>query len=433
MKTNRFINIKVALFIAVSVLMAACTIEDADQSVEPKGEKLDITTNIDVQPTTTSVNFDVKSDVSWTVSVKDSWEGLSVSPSSGVGDAQVTINTGENTTRKDRSATLTITTAGGVQQELVVRQIQSEPILEVTSGSGENLEFEAIPEASKSFTISCNTSWELTSDNWIHCNKTEGTSESLTATNVSVQVTEAQTDTVRTGVISVIAEGGKRGEIKVSQKGKDIELSVSPKNFTVNAVGEEKTIQISCNADWKIEFDNELFTCETMSGTGNADVKVTCLPNNLARTRTSTLKVTSGEFNKKIEELTFVQDAATPPVLTGFVLIENSVTKNEAEFQFTFESMYPIEKYGIKIWETSESQQTPMDPAINTEGGITKLIFKATKLKSMTTYHVYGYIENSVGKSDCRDVNIADITFTTGGVKPDDGDNPVPNLSRRKK
>ena len=215
-----------------ALMIQSCTIEDADESVSPNAEKLDIVSDINVQPTTTTTKFEVKSDVSWniTTDIDGSWEGFSVSPTSGTGNTEVTITTGENTTRKDRTAKLMVTTKGGVAQELVLRQLQSEPLLEVTSGTGQSLEFEAVSEASKNIAISCNTYWEIACDNWITCSKMEGTNESLTVTNVSVNVTEAQTDTVRLGAITVMAEGGKIAKINVSQQGKVIELSVSPQD-----------------------------------------------------------------------------------------------------------------------------------------------------------------------------------------------------------
>lgn len=431
MKTNRFINIKVALFIAVSALMAACTIEDANMNAEPKGEQLDIASNIDVSPTTTSVEFDVKSDVSWTVTADNSWDGFSVSPTSGSGNATVKVTTGENTTRKDRSTTLTVKTAGGIQQDIVVRQIQSEPILEVSSGSGQSLEYEAIPEGSKSITISCNTSWELTSDNWITCSKTEGTNESLTATNVSVEVTEAQTDTIRTGTIRVIAEGGRTGEIKVSQKGKVIELYVSAENFNVKATGEEKTFQISCNADWRLEYDNELFLCNTMQGTGDANVTVTCLPNNRNESRTSVLSVKSGIYDIKEYKINFVQEAATPPVLSEFEIIESSIKKNQATFKLKFNTMFPLSEYGVYYSKNSSLSNPTKASVEETVSGANEVEFTLTGLESMTTYYVYGYIHNSVGDSDTK--GRIELSFTTAGVKPSDDDNPTPNLSRRKK
>ena len=64
----------------------------------------------------------------------------------------------------------------------------------------------------------------------------------------------------------------------------------------------------------------------------------------------------------------------------------------------------------------------------NSASGIHELKFKATGLKSMTTYMATGFIKNDVGTSTSTNT----ITFTTGGVKPTGDDNPTPNLSRRK-
>ena len=439
MKTNRFINIKVALFIAVSALMAACTIEDADQSVEPKGEQLDIAESIQMTATETDKSFEVKSDAGWDVSIEGGWTGLSVSPTSGNGTAQITIHTDANTTRQGREATISINTKGGVTQKMVVKQALSDVILDIAGGDDQSLEYEASPQDPKIFSFSCNSTWEVTSsDSWIHSydenGDIKGGKEITTtyATTIYVYVDEIQTDVPREGKITISAENGaKTKTIAVKQEGKLIELSVSPDRYeNVSPTGEKKTIQIACNADWKIDFDNGNILCETISGTGDMDVEVTCLPNNVSTVRNVTLIVSSGIQNIKRDTVTFVQAAATPPELTAFKLIESSVTKNEAEFQLDFQTMFPIAEYGVYIWEDgNENNKVPMQ-ATNSESGITRLVYKATGLKSMTTYHAYGFIKNTVGSSDSKDTNV--VTFKTGGVKPSDDDNPTPNLSRRK-
>lgn len=440
MKTNRFINIKAALFIAVSTLMAACTVEEGDLSVEPKSEQLDITESVQMTATETDKSFEVKSDVSWDVSIEGGWSGLSVSPTSGNGNGQITIHSDVNTTRQGREATISINTKGGVNQKLVVKQALSDVILEIAGGDGQSLEFEASPEDPKTFSFSCNTTWEITaSDSWIHCydadGNTKGGKEITTTQGTTIYVIpdEIQTDVPREGSITISAENGaKTKTYTIKQEGKKIELSVSPQNFDVIATGEKKTIQITCNADWTLEYDNGNILCDITAGTGSQDVEVTCLPNNVNRERQVTVTVTSGIENIKTQTVTFTQAAATPPVLTAFSLVESSVTKNEAEFVLDFETMYPIEDYGIYYWEDGkESSTKKILQAKNTESGITQLKFKATGLKSMTTYRAYGFIKNTVGDSDSK--GVTEITFTTAGVRPDDGDNPVPNLSRRKK
>ena len=182
MKTNRFIKIKAALFIAVSTLMAACTIEDADTSVDPKTEKLSVEESVQMTATQTEQAVNVKSDVGWDVSIEGGWSGLTISPMSGNGDGQITIHTDANTTRQGREAQISIRTKGGVTQQMVVKQSLSEVILELVGGDSQTLSFEASPEDSQNFTFSCNTTWEITtSDSWITCSEKSG-GEAITST-----------------------------------------------------------------------------------------------------------------------------------------------------------------------------------------------------------------------------------------------------------
>ncbi len=437
MKTNRFVNIKSALYIAVSVLLSACTIEDANENVAPFSEMLDIAETLQLTATDTEKSFEIKSDAGWDIAIdKGSWSELNASSTSGNGNSTITLRTDANTTRQGREATITVTTKGGVSQQMKVSQSLSDVILDIAGGDNQSLEFEASPEDPKNFSFTCNSIWEITtSDSWIHCNQTEGGQAITTTQNypISVTVDEIQTDVPREGQVIISAENGaKVSRFTIKQEGKKIELVVSPSNFEVVATGEEKTIQITCNADWKLEYDEGNILCDVTEGTGTQDVKVTCLPNNVNKVRTVTVSVSSGIQDIKTETVTFTQAAATPPVLTAFTLNESSITKNEAEFLLSFETMYPIEDYGIYIWEDGkESSTKQVLQAKNSASGINELKFKATGLKSMTKYHAYGFIKNTVGSSDSQGSNV--IIFTTAGVKPDDGDNPVPNLSIRKK
>ncbi len=432
MKTNRFINIKVALFIAVSAFMAACTIEDADTSVEPKAEKLSVEESVQMTATQTDQAVSVKSDVGWDVSIEGGWSGLTVSPMSGTGDGQITIHTDANTTRQSREATVSITTKGGVNQKFVINQALSDVLLDIDGIS--SLDFEASPEESKTFSFTCNTTWQITtSESWIRCDKTQGGEAISTkvGSTISVIADEIQTDVPRTGVIVISAENGaKTQQISVSQEGKKIELSVSPSAFEVFATGEQKIVQINCNADWTLKYDNGILLCDTTAGTGSRDIIVTCLPNKSINPRSATMTITSGIQDIKTQTVTFTQSAATVPELTAFSLVDGSVTKNEAEFVLDFTTMFSIDDYGIQIWEEGyESSTKKTLQAQNSESGINELKFKATGLKSMTTYQVTGFVKNDVGTATSTNT----ITFTTGGVKPSGDDNPTPALSRKKK
>lgn len=417
--------------------MSACTIEDAAQGVEPRSEQLNVAEILQMTASETTKTFEIKSDAGWDITIdKPEWTELTASSMSGNGTAQIELRTDANTTRKERTATITIRTKGGVSQTIEVKQSLSDVILDIAGGDSQVLEYEASATDSKNFAFTCNTTWEITTtESWIHCNQTEGGQAITTTQNypISVTVDEIQTDVPREGQVIISAENGaKVSRFTIKQEGKKIELVVSPSNFEVVATGEEKTIQIACNADWKLEYDEGNILCDITEGTGTQDVKVTCLPNNVNKVRTVTVSVSSGIQDIKTETVTFTQAAATPPVLTAFTLNESSITKNEAEFLLGFETMYPIEDYGIYIWEDGkESSTKQVLQAKNSASGINELKFKATGLKSMTNYHAYGFIKNTVGSSDSQGSNV--ITFTTAGVKPGDDDNPVPNLIRRKK
>ena len=381
--------------------------------------------------TQTDQAVNVKSDVGWDVSIEGGWSGLTVSPMSGTGDGQITIHTDANTTRQSREATISITTKGGVNQKFVVNQALSDVLLDIVGVN--SLEFEASPEEGKTFSFTCNTTWQVTaSESWIKCDKTSG-GEAVSTTvgsTISVKADEIQTDVPRTGVIVISAENGaKTQQISVSQEGKKIELSVSPSSFEVLATGEQKTIQINCNADWALEYNNGILLCDTTAGTGSRNVIITCLPNKSVNPRSATMTITSGIQDIKTETVTFTQAAATSPALTAFSLVEGSVTKNEAEFLLNFTTMFSIDDYGIQIWEDGyESSTKKTLQAQNSASGINELKFKATDLKSMTTYHATGFVKNDVGTATSTNT----ITFTTAGVKPSGDDNPTPNLSRKK-
>jgi hypothetical protein len=321
MKTNSNNIIKVALMFAAFVFMTACSVEEANQSVRPLSEQLDITETLQFTAKETSNTFEVTSDVGWEVSIDQTadpdgnpidWKRLQVSPMSGTGSAQVTIQTDENTTRQGRQAIIIVKTKGGISQKLLVNQAASGVILDISGGDNQSFAFEASPTDSMKFSFTCNSTWEIsTNQSWIKCDKTEG-GESITTTQaytISVIAEEIQTDKARTdGLITIKAENGaETRQIKVTQEGKKIELSVSPGNFEFDAAAEQNTIQIKCNADWTLDCKDGFVLCDVTSGTGNRDVVVTCQANTKESQRSTTITVQSGIDNIQTKTINVTQ------------------------------------------------------------------------------------------------------------------------------
>ena len=237
-----------------------------------------------------SDTFTIKSNSSWTVtSDKPSW--CTVDQSSGSNDATIKVSVTDNTSESSREAIITVK-AGNVSKQVKVKQ--DGIILTVSEKS---IPF-APGSSSKTFTITSNVSWTVSSDKTSWC-KVDKSSGSNNAT-IKVSVTDNTSVSSREATITV-KSGDVSKQVKVTQDGVTLTVSESSLSFTSSAGS--KTFTITSNyASWTVSSNQTSWcTVDKSSGsTTSSTIKVTVTANTSSNSRSATITVKSGNASKAV-------------------------------------------------------------------------------------------------------------------------------------
>lgn len=216
---------------------------------------------------------EVETEDHWTASAEVDW--VSLSPSEGDGNAQVSVTLGENPIYVERQAMVTFTTAAGLIATLNIRQEASpDPhFLEVEPTS-----FEFGKDGGEQhFTIGCDTDWEITwGADWLEVNPQTGTGNATITMTVSANTIEEPRSArvyVKSGVLFE--------EITVDQEAGDQPLTASfePETVEIDYTGGFVNVNLTSNTTWNL-IASEWITLMDVVGQGDAALRIV-VDNNL--------------------------------------------------------------------------------------------------------------------------------------------------------
>ena len=240
---------------------------------------------LDVTPTTltydgagSSKTITIKSNVSWTISTPN-W--VTLSKSSGSGEATITATVGSSTS--ERSGSITVT-GGNITRTVAVSQT-AQKFLNVSPAS---LSYSGTG-GSKTITIESNVSWSITAPSWVTLSKSSGSG------NYSITATVGSSTSDRSGTISV-AGGGITKTVSVDQSAQAY-LTVSPSSLSFAGAGGSKTITIESNTSWSISAPSWV-TLSKSSGSGDATITATV--SSSTSQRSGTISVTGAGTTKTV-------------------------------------------------------------------------------------------------------------------------------------
>ena len=201
-----------------------------------------------------SDHIDVTSNANWTVSRGEA-EWVTLSPTSGEGDARITVTAAPYDGDEDRSATITVASQGGIKRNVTVMQSEFQVVFSVTpsvteitfSADGEvatNSAGIAIPTV---FTVEGNVAWNVVSDKeeeWLSVDIKENGFELIATPNTDpVAPPDAKvTITIREGItfreitVKQLPFSGPLNVTGISpvRGGFDTQVEVSGENFGIN-------------------------------------------------------------------------------------------------------------------------------------------------------------------------------------------------------
>lgn len=160
-----------------------------------------------------SFRITITSNTSWNL-VAPSW--ITLSQTSGSGNAEITVTVAANTTNGARSGSILAVPAQGTGQTCVVIQDVLKLSISPTSLTP------PYNGGTYNITVTANTNWTLTAPSWITLSQTTGTGDA------TVRVTVAANSTVNTRTEYItLSGGGKTARITVTQAGMPVTYTIT--------------------------------------------------------------------------------------------------------------------------------------------------------------------------------------------------------------
>ena len=293
MKTKRLL-FSICVGLPLMAGLTACTSDETTEA-KPALELLMVENDISMPASETSWSVKINADCHWDVSFVDNsgWGELTVSPRSGDGNGTLVLTSEENHSSLDRTATIIISTKGGLEQHITLRQLRSDDALSINQ---DVFEFND-DGGTQSLIIASNSDWTITGHegiSWLELGQSSGNTGT---TEVPIRVKGAYDEIERTVELTAIS-GSNKINFTVSQSGKlSIILEVSTDELPMFASeGDSLGLSVTCNAAWYAYVPSSVswIHLEPAFGFGDGEIRVICDRNPSEEERQTTFIVTAG-------------------------------------------------------------------------------------------------------------------------------------------
>jgi len=282
------LNIVFAL-VCITLLVASC------------GKKVEVslsTNVIEFAPEGGSADIAVISNGDWNVSSYPEW--ITISSTSGNGDATLTLTALANEDSEARSSEIQISSKDN-SASLTIKQ-------EALSSNNEYLN--VIPNHISCFRwggtfeikVESNMDWSLTGlPSWITASATEGSNDGL------IEITIASIDgdsNERQATLVFTADSLETPLTVVQSNESDFVFSIDPTNIDMTYQGGTTTIMVTSTIAWTATTEADWITIEPASGDGNAETTVNVAENTLYTSRDATIRFSYTLSNGETESHT---------------------------------------------------------------------------------------------------------------------------------
>lgn len=239
--------------------------------------------------TSQALKVKVQSNTGYTVSNSaESWLHVSTTADG------LTMQVDENTTDADRTAVVTIQgkTYTAITAVVNVRQKRGS-----ISSTLEELTFSHVA-SSKSIVINSHVAWTASvRDGWFSVSPTKGNAGE---TEVTVSVAHNASVNSRSGSAYFVINGTNSIEVPITQEG--IRFDVSTTDVAFSSATSTETLNITSNDTWEVKSKPDWISLNTMSGSGDATLRLTATENNTTTARQGELiiETTDGVISKTV-------------------------------------------------------------------------------------------------------------------------------------
>lgn len=405
------------IWMAAAVMMlTSCWDENEAMGITMSGDFLH-TADVVAAGSSTQASIHVEANCQWSITTSDSW--LSLGANSGEGTADVAVTMTQNpSSASDRTATVTLKSAGGISTVITVRQEKNEEKIVVTPAE---MEFTANETEYQEFTVTANGHWSITGcPEWVTLSANEGTNTG----SVQVRVSEnPQEDSRAPATLTVTGDGGASATVIIRQQGRSALLTVTPHRITVPATGGQLALTVTGNVTWYLSASDDWLTAfSVVEGTGTQDITFTCTENTSTDPRPGTITLTS-ENKRQTAIVTVEQEAGTLPVLGRLLLLDSNEQQASVRGSLQ-ESMFAVTEYGICFGEEElpTKESTKVVVGRTTPAGDGTFEAQLTGLTKGKTYHARAYAISATGTAYSEELVFVALPM------PKNDDNDRPNI-----
>lgn len=271
-----------------------------------------------LNPQTSS--FDVVCSGSWVLQNVPSW--ISVSQTSGSGNATLVITPQNNVNTSERSATFRVySSVGGYTKNITVSQAAYE-----FDSSSESYAYAALDTKSNTINVTSTGAWSVVNaPSWLTFSKTSGaSSDSFTITstrNTSVSARSA------TFYVQADLNSSLRKQISVSQEA--YLFTTNTTSLVYDAFAGSSDFTLTSTGSWTASSNQSWLTLDKASGTGNATITATISTvNPTASSRTATITLTSTDDSSRTVRINVTQSGYTFTVNNATLSVGNAANSN---------------------------------------------------------------------------------------------------------
>lgn len=250
----------------------------------------------------TKHTFQVVCSGPWNFTGAPSW--VTLSPSSGTGNAQVSVGANNNIETSPREIEFALRSSlNGLERPITIRQKAF--VFNVTAQS--SYAYEALNSTSNQVSVECMGGWTVQgAEAWMNVSPTSGT-DNGTVTIAPANNTEKRTRSGKISIVSTLNPQLKK-EITISQAA--FEFDETQESYTYEALNPGSTqVQFNGMGNWSVENVPTWAEVSPQSGNGNAQITITPQQNLDIRERSVTLYVTSSLNSALKKPITLTQKA----------------------------------------------------------------------------------------------------------------------------
>jgi len=227
------------------------TLTQSGVTITPGSTQLDFTDKASTQ------RVDIKSDGVWTASVSDSW--ITVTPTSGDGDATLSVSVTENNEMTARTGSINLTMGETVKTIVVTQQCKyitlSQSALQFTSTGG-----------TLQLSVKSSSTWNVylpdSIKNWVAVSQTSGTGDK----DITFYIYDNPSVKKRVGTATVSLANGMKVLVNIAQAARYLTCSPSTVQFFAKG-GTSSSIIINTDGAYTYQKEGSWFTLT--KGTGN--------------------------------------------------------------------------------------------------------------------------------------------------------------------